>query len=108
MASPVSPRSWTPAPTSATGYQPLPQPVDDDVLVDRERLDASDEEGAGGMERPGLGRGERSGHGIAVLVPELGDAVDIDSRRRDVRPSAAASALPSRPATPLAWLITFE
>src|SRR5215813_1586510 len=56
----------------------------DHLLLHHEGLDASDEERAVGEEGFGLRRGVGAGHGRAVVVPKLGDAVDLDRRRGDV------------------------
>src|SRR5262245_58906335 len=61
---------------------------DDDLLLDDEALDAADEEGAIGVEGPGFGRGHGALHGRAVVVPELGDAVDIHGGGGNVGPRA--------------------
>src|SRR5216683_4711453 len=69
------------APRSGSGRR-----RDDHLLEDGEGLDAADEERAVGTERLRLRRRERARHGVLVVVPQLGDAVDLDVRRRDVRP----------------------
>src|SRR5215831_147610 len=56
----------------------------DHLLLHHEGLDASDEERAVGEEGFGLRRGVGAGHGRAVVVPKLGDAVDLDRRGGDV------------------------
>src|SRR5262249_9615163 len=56
----------------------------DHLLLHHEGLDASDEERAVGEEGLGLRGGVGAGHGGAVVVPELGDAVDRDLRGGDV------------------------
>src|SRR5215831_13660037 len=56
----------------------------DHLLLHHKGLDAPDEERAVGKEGFGLRRGVGAGHGRAVVVPKLGDAVDLDRRRGDV------------------------
>src|SRR5262249_5004016 len=61
---------------------------DDRLLLHDVALDPPDEERAVGVQRLHLGRGDRARHALAVVVPELGDAVDLDADRRDVRSPA--------------------
>src|SRR3984893_14810778 len=68
-----------------TGARPLVLSGRDyHLLLDDEALDTADEERAVGVEPLGFGRGIGALHRGSVVVPELGDAVDLDIGCRNV------------------------
>src|SRR6266851_1139112 len=70
---------------SGAPYQSWSFPGNDYLLFSDEAFDPADEQSAVVMECLGFWRGIGAFHGGPIVVPELGNAIDLDIRRRNVR-----------------------